>query len=67
MVSADGVTYFGFFLVFFSKFHTQQCMRQFGFFIGHLADIMKQTGTTGFLRIEAELRSHDCTKIGCFA
>ena len=66
MVSTDSVANIRFFFVLLGKFHTQQCVRQFRFLIRHFTDIMQQTCTFRFLRVQSQFRCHHSTKIGCF-
>lgn len=58
---------FGFFLELLGQLHTIECVRQFGLFVGYLADIVQQSGTFGFLRVQSQFRCHDGAKVGCFA
>ena len=67
MVGADGIADVGFLLVFLGQLHTQLCVRQFGLVIGHLADVMQQTGAAGLLGVEAKLAGHDGTQVSGLA
>ena len=42
-------------------------MRQFGFVVGHLADVVQQTGAACDLGVEAQLGGHDACEVGRFA
>ena len=67
MVRPDGVDHFRFFLEFLGQFHADDCVRQFRFVVGHLADIVQQAGATGHLGVQSQFRGHDAAQIGHFA
>ena len=67
MVGADGVAYLGFLLVFLGQLHAQECVGQFGLFVGYLADIVQEAGAACLFGVKAEFRSHDGAEIGGFA
>ena len=66
-LSAEIVAYLGLFLVFFGEFHTEQCVGQFGFFVGHFAYVVQQARAPCLFGVEAEFGSHDGAEVGCFA
>lgn len=56
VVGADRVANLGLLLVFLGEFHTDNCVRQFGFVVGHLADVVQQTGAAGRFGVEPQAR-----------
>ena len=67
MVGSDGVADFGFFLEFLGELHADDCVRQFGLVVGHLADVVQQTCAAGDFGVEAQLRRHDAGQVGRLA
>ena len=66
MVGADGVADLGLLLELLGEFHADDCVRQFRFVVGHLADVVQQTCAAGGLGVEAQLGSHDACEVGRF-
>ena len=67
VVGADGVADFGFLLVFLGEFHAADCVRQFRFVVGHLADVVQQTCAARRLGIQTQLGGHDACEVRRFA
>ena len=67
MVGADGVAYIALLLVLLGELHTDDCVRQFGFVIGHLANIVQKACAACRLGVESQLRGHDTCKVGRLA
>ena len=64
VVSTDGVAYLGLFLELLGELHTDECVRQLGLVVGHLTNIVQQTGTAGNLGIQTQLGSHNACQVG---
>ncbi len=67
VVSTDGVANLGLLLILLGELHTDHGVRQLGLVIGHLADIVQQTGTAGMLGVQTQLGSHDTGQVGRLA
>ena len=66
MVGADGVADLGLLLELLGEFHADDCVRQFRFVVGHLADVVEQAGAAGDLGVETQFRCHDACEVGRF-
>ena len=55
VVGGNGIADVGFLLVFLRNLGTVKSVGQLALFVGHLADVVEQTGTLGFLRVETQL------------
>ena len=64
MVCADGVHDFGFLLVLFGQLCAEEGVRQFGFGVWHLADIVQKAGAFRQFRVEAEFCGHGGAEVG---
>ena len=67
MVGADSIADVRLFLVLLAELHTEESVRHLRLLVGHLADVVEESGTACFLGIYAELCSHDGTQIGGLA
>ena len=67
MVSTDSVADVGVLLVLLGELHAEDCVRELGVGLRHLADIVEQAGTFGELGVEAQLGSHRSGEVGHFA
>ena len=67
MVRSDRIADVGLLLVFLGELHADDCVRQFGFVVGHLADVVQQTGTACDLGVQPQFGGHDTGQIGRFA
>ena len=65
-MGADGIAYFGFLLVFLGEFHADDCVRQFRFVVGYLADVVEQACAACRLGVQPQLGGHDTREIGRF-
>ena len=66
MVGADGVADLGLLLELLGEFHADDCVRQFRFVVGHLADVVQQACPAGDLGVETQLRGHDACEVRRF-
>ena len=64
MVGTDGITDVGLFLVHLSNLGTIEGVGHLTLLIGHLADVMQQSGTLGLLRVQTQLGCHNGTEVG---
>ena len=67
MVRTDGVADVGLLFVLLADLHSEDGVRQFGLVVGHLADVVQQSGAACLLRVQAQLRGHDGAEVGCLA
>ena len=67
VVGADGVADLGFLFEFLGELHADDCVRQFGLVIGHLADVVQQSRAAGRLGVEAQLSGHDARQVSRLA
>ena len=67
VVGGDGVDDVGLLLIFLGELGAIECVGQVGLLIGHLADIVEQSGTLGLLRVETQLGGHDGAQVGRLA
>jgi hypothetical protein len=67
VVGADGVADLRFFLVFLGEFHAEECVGQFGLFVGHFAYVVEQACAAGFLGVETKFGCHDGAEVCGFA
>jgi ribonuclease Y len=65
-MGADGIAYFGFLLVFLGEFHADDCVRQFRFVVGYLADVVEQACAACRLGVQPQLGGHDTREVGRF-
>ena len=64
MVGTDSIADIGFLLEFLGYLGAIEGVGKLTLLIGHLADIVEQSGTLCFLRIQSQFRCHDSTEIG---
>ena len=67
MVSTYRITNIRFLAILLAEFHTQLCVWHLHILIADLTNIVQQTRTTGFLNIQAQLRSHSSTEVSRLA
>ena len=67
MVSSNGIHDVGLLFILLSNLGTEQCVRQLALLIRHLADVVKQSGTLGLLRVQTQLSCHHRAEVGCLA
>ncbi len=67
VVGADGVADVGLLLILLGQLHADDCVGQFGFVVGHLADVVQQAGAACDLGIQPQLGGHDAGQIGRLA
>ena len=65
MVGTDGITDVGLLLELLGDLCTIECMGHLALLVGHLTDIVEQTSSLGFLRVQSKFGGHDCTEISC--
>ena len=57
-MGSDGIAYLRTLLVLLGKLGTENCVREFRLILAYLADIVKQSGAAGNLRVQPELGGH---------
>ena len=57
----------GLLLIFLGELGAIERVGQVGLLVGHLADIVEQSGTLGLLRVETQLGGHDGAQVGRLA
>ena len=67
MVSTYGIADVWLLLELLGNLGTIECVRQLTLLVRHLTDIVEQTGTLCLLGVQAQLRCHDSTEVGCLA
>ena len=67
MVGTDGVTDVGLLLVLLGNLGAIECVRHLALLVGHLTDVVQQTGTLGLLRVQPQFGSHHSTEVSRLA
>jgi hypothetical protein len=67
VVGTDGVAHIGLLAVLLGQLHAQDGVRQLGFLVGHLADVVQQAGALGGFGIQAQFGGHDGAEVGHLA
>ena len=67
MVGGDSVHDIRFLLIFLSDLSTEQSVRQLTLLIGHLTDIVEQSGALSLLRVQSELGGHHRAEVSGLA
>ena len=66
-MGTDGIANIGLFLEFLGNLGTVDSVWIIGILIGHLTNVVQQTGTLSLLRIQSQFSSHHSTEVGRLA